>query len=134
MPPITLINNPYVTLWYHPDTKIVHSKIHKFITGKEFQEFLMTGKDVLIKNQAKKWLSDDRSNSVLKKEDVDWGNENWFPVCVKHGWKYWAIVQPQKVLAQSRLEDLVKQFATHGVTSKFFTDDKDAMAWLERQV
>jgi hypothetical protein len=133
MAAITLINNPFVTLWFHPDTKIVHSKVHKFITGKEFKEFLTTGKDVLIKHQCRKWLSDDRSNTVLKKEDVDWGNENWFPVCVRNGWKYWAIVQPQKVLAQSRMEDLVKQFADHGVTSKFFSDDTDAMIWLERQ-
>ena len=134
MAAITLIDNPFVTLWYHPDKKIVHSQIHKFITGKEFREFLMAGKDVLIKNQAKKWLSDDRSNTVLKKEDVDWGNLNWLPVCVQHGWKYWAIVEPRQVLAQSRLEQLVDQFAALGVTSKFFTNDGEAMRWLESQV
>jgi hypothetical protein len=130
---ITLMENPYVSVWFHPNTKIVHSRIHQFVSGKEFREFLMVGQAALIKNQAKKWLSDDRSNTVLRKEDVDWGNENWFPVCVKHGWKYWAIVQPQKVLAQARLEELVKEFASHGVTSKFFSDPNDAMTWLERQ-
>jgi hypothetical protein len=31
------------------------------------------------------------------------------------------------------MEDLVKQFAEHGVTSKFFTDDREALTWLERQ-
>jgi hypothetical protein len=133
MAALTVITNPHVTLWYHPEAKIVHSKIHKFITGKEFREFLMAGKDLLVKHQAKKWLSDDSSNTVLKKEDVDWGNANWFPECVAHGWKYWAIVEPQ-ALAQSRMEELVKHFAEHGVTSKFFIDVNEAMRWLERQV
>ena len=133
MAPITIIDNACVTLWYHPDKKIVHHQIHKFITGDQFKEFLLAGMDVLIKNKAKKWLSDDQSNSVLKKEDVDWGNQNWFPPTVRAGWKYWAIVEPHKVLAQVRLEELVDHFAKAGVTSKFFNDSNQAMAWLERQ-
>jgi hypothetical protein len=28
-----IIDNPYVTMWYHPAKKIVHHKIHKFIFG-----------------------------------------------------------------------------------------------------
>lgn len=133
MPDVTVIDNPFVTVWFHPESRIVHSKVHKFVSGKEFREFLMAGKDVLIKHGARKWLSDDRESPVLRHEDVEWGNQNWFPVCVKHGWKYWAIVQPQKVLAQSKMEDLVKKFAAHGVTSRFFTSDREALTWLERQ-
>ena len=134
MAAITVLDNPFVTVWYHPDKKVVHSQVHKFIAGKEFREFLMAGKDVLIKNQATKWLSDDRSNTVLRKEDVDWGIVNWFPACVKGGWKYWAIVEPQQVLAQARMEQLVAEYAAQGVASKFFNDDREAMRWLERQV
>lgn len=70
--PITVIDNPVVTLWYHPDKKIVHHQIHKFVAGKDFREFLMAGYDVLRKNMARKWLSDDRGNMVLSKADVDW--------------------------------------------------------------
>ena len=128
----TVIDNAHVTLWYHPEAKIVHSKIHKFVSGKEFREFLMTGKNVLVKHGARKWLSDDSSNTVIRKEDIDWGNANWFPECVAHGWKYWAIVKPQ-VLAQSRMEELVVLFSSHGVTSQFFDNVNDAMRWLERQ-
>lgn len=133
MPAVTVVDNPFVTVWFHPESRIVHSKVHKFVSGKEFREFLMAGKDALVKYGARKWLSDDRESPVLRQEDVDWGNENWFPVCVRHGWKYWAIVQPQKVLAKSKMEDLVKRFADHGVTSRFFSSDRDALIWLERQ-
>jgi hypothetical protein len=88
MPAETIVNNPFVTVWYHPESKIVHTKVHKFIAGREFREFLMAGKDALVRNRAKKWLSDDRGNPVLKQEDVDWGHQNWFPECVRNGWKY----------------------------------------------
>jgi len=126
-------DTPSVTVWYHADSGIVHSQVHKFVTGKEFQDFLMAGYAVLVKNKAKKWLSDDRSNSVLRKEDVDWGNQNWFPKCVAAGWKYWAIVQPAKVLAAAPMERLVEDFKKFGVTSKFFSDPISAQSWLESQ-
>ena len=125
--------SPAVTVWYHPESNIVHSHVHKFVTGKEFQDFLMAGYAALVKNKSKKWMSDDRSNSVLRKEDVDWGNANWFPKCVSAGWKYWAIVQPAKVLAAAPMERLVEDFKKFGVTSKFFSDTTDAMVWLESQ-
>jgi hypothetical protein len=134
MPKITVFESPAVTVYFHQESKVVHSQIHKFVTGKEFQGFLMAGLDALVKNKAKKWLSDDRSNSVLRKEDVDWGNANWFPKCVQAGWKYWAIVQPEKVLASVPMERLVQEFKEHGVTSKFFSDSRDAMIWLEQQL
>ena len=126
-------DSPSVTVWYHPDSNIIHSNVHKFVSGKEFQDFLMAGYNALVKNKSKKWLSDDKSNSVLRKEDVDWGNQNWFPKCVAAGWKYWAIVQPEKILAHAPMERLVEDFKKFGVTSKFFSDTTAALSWLESQ-
>jgi hypothetical protein len=133
MPKIVVHSGPCVTVWYHTDTNIVHSQVQKFVTGKEFQDFLMAGLDALVTNKSRKWLSDDRSNSVLRKEDVDWGNANWFPKCVAAGWKYWAIVQPEKVLAHVPMERLVEDFKKAGVTSQFFNNANAAMSWLEKQ-
>lgn len=128
-----IYESPSVSVSYHPESGIIHSQVHKFVTGKEFQDFLMAGYNALVKNKSRKWLSDDRSNSVLRKEDVDWGNQNWFPKCVAAGWKYWAIVQPEKVLAAAPMERLVEDFKKFGVTSKFFSDPNAAMSWLESQ-
>lgn len=133
MPQIVVHNTPAVIVWYHPESNIVHSQVRKFVTGKEFQDFLMAGYAALVKNKSRKWLSDDRSNSVLRKEDTDWGNQHWFPKCVAAGWKYWAIVQPEKVLAAAPMERLVEDFKKFGVTSKFFSDATAAMTWLEQQ-
>ena len=133
MPKVVVHNGPCVTVWYHPESNIVHSQVRKFVTGKEFQDFLMAGYASLVQNKSKKWLSDDRSNSVLRQEDVDWGNQNWLPKCVAAGWQYWAIVQPEKILAHAPMERLVEDFKKLGITSQFFSDATAAMVWLERQ-
>jgi hypothetical protein len=133
MPTQTIIDNPFVTLWYHPEKKIVHHRIHKFISGKPFQELLMTGSDLIKKNQAKKWLSDDRSNTVLSQEDLKWSETFWAPPTAQAGWKFWAIVQPGQVLGQAAMERLVQKYAALGVTAKIFSDPTAAMTWLESQ-
>ncbi len=129
----TVIDNEYVTLWYYPLQKIVHHRIKKFIFGETFHEFLLTGTELMRKNQAKKWLSDDLNCPVLKKEDTEWGDVNWFPQTVKAGWKYWAIVQPKKVLGKMSLEELVEKYSKAGILAKFFNEPDEAMRWLEGQ-
>lgn len=131
--PITIIDNPFVTLWYHPDKKIVHHQIHKFVTGNEFRSFLMTGADVLRKHMARKWLSDDRANMVLGKADLEWSQTEWAPQVARAGWRHWAIVRPEKVLAKVAMERLVRRYATLGVSAQFFADPREALSWLEQQ-
>jgi hypothetical protein len=133
MPKVTILDNAFATLWYHPEKKIVHHVIHKFIYGEEFKKLLLTGTETLKKNGAKKWLSNDKSNTVLRTEDTNWGQENWFPQTIQAGWKYWAIVQPAAAIAQMNMEKLVKLYSSMGITAKFFSDENEAMKWLESQ-
>jgi hypothetical protein len=128
-----MYESSYATMWYHPEKKIVHHQVHKFIFGEEFQKLLLTGTDTLKKNQACKWLSDDRSNTALKKEDMEWATTSWFPQTVQSGWKFWAIVQPEKIIAQINMEKAAADYAQAGVVARFFTDPDEAMKWLESQ-
>lgn len=131
MAKITLYDNEFATMWYIPEKKIVHHQMHKFMFGEEFQKFLLTGTEAIKKNHATKWLSDDRNNSVLRKEDMEWGMVNWLPQSVQGGWKFWAVVQPEKVIAQMNMEQLAKDYAKMGIVAKFFSDPDAAMKWLE---
>ena len=133
MATVTILDNPYATLWFHPEKGIVHHQIHQFISGQAFRELLMTGSDVLQKHKATKWLSDDRSNSVLRPEDVEWSHQHWFPQTALAGWKFWAIVRPEKMVGQVTMKNLAATYGNYGITSKSFTDPKDAMWWLESQ-
>jgi len=131
MQPLTIVDSPYATLWYHPGPGIVHHQIKKFISGQAFRDLLLSGLDVLEKNRAQKWLSDDRFNAVLRPEDVDWSHQFWFPQTVKAGWKYWAIVQPEKVVGQVTMKGLASEYGRQGVTSKTFGDPESALRWLD---
>jgi hypothetical protein len=70
---------------------------------------------------------------VVRPEDIDWGDAVWFPKTAAAGWKYWAIVQPDKTVGKVVIKDLAAKYAKSGVTSKWFTDPSDAMWWLESQ-
>jgi hypothetical protein len=91
----------------------------------------MEGVALMKKYGANKWLSDDRNNPVLSKEDMDWGAVNWFPACVEAGWKYWAIILPEKVLGQINMEKLIKQYSDQGIITQIFSDPDKATIWLE---
>jgi hypothetical protein len=129
----TIIDNEYVTLCYYPDKKIVHHKFHKFIHGPAFRDVLNTGVGILKKHGARKWLSDDRNNSALPQEDLKWARTEWFPRTVKAGWKYWALVQPEKIVGQMNMKRVVKDYSEKGVIVQVFLDPEEAMTWLEAQ-
>ncbi len=131
MTPITVLDNDYCTMWYYPDTKIVHDKVKKFIYGENFYKMLLAGTDLIVKNHATKWLSDDRGIPVLRKEDTDWSAANWLPQTVKAGWKYWAIMVPEQPIGKMNMEELAKFYGTLGIVARFFSDIDEAFKWLE---
>lgn len=133
MPPLVIIDSDSRCLWYHPDKQIVHHQFHQFIWGSDFRELLLAGAELLKKHKARKWLSDDRGMPVLRIEDIQWAQTEWFPSMVQAGWKYWAIVQPEKVIGQINIERLMKEFSAAGIVARYFSDPDEAMHWLESQ-
>lgn len=134
MPPVKLMDNENATMWCYPEKKIIRHQYHKFMSGKIFQEFLMTGTEAMRKYGATKWLSDDRNNPILSPTDLKWGQTIWFPATLAAGWKYWAIVQPKAILAKMTMEEEVKRYAEFGITARLFSDAEEAMIWLESQL
>lgn len=130
MAKITLINNQYATLEYHPDTKIVHHIFHKPIGDEKFREVLNTGAETLKKYGAAKWLSDDRKNMALSPEDTEWSKKDWFPRAVESGWKYWALVVPQNILGKMNMKEFVDEYFEKGLRIMVFSNPEDAMQWL----
>lgn len=119
-------------MWYHPQNKIVHHKYHKFLKGDVLRNQLSSGIDLLIRNNANKWLSDNRDVGPHTKEDTDWINNHWLPNAIKAGWKYWALVQPESVISQMNLRQLVKSFVDMGVTVQVFSNPEDGFLWLTK--
>jgi hypothetical protein len=131
MPATTILENEFATLLYHPDQKIVHHTFHKSIGGDDFRGVLLSGIEVLRKNSAEKWLSDDRGMSALSDEDTHWSINEWFPRAREAGWQFWALVVPPDALARINLSEFVFNYAQQGLRVAVFTHPDEAMKWLE---
>lgn len=129
----TIIDNEFVTMWVYPDKGIVRHQFHKFMHGETFRQALMKGADAFEKYRCSKWLSDDRGNSALLPEDVEWGQIHWEPRIMKVGWKHWALILPEKVVGQMNMNRLIKRYSDLGVNVKIFSDPTEALNWLEQQ-
>ncbi len=125
-----IINEDYMSLWFHPDLKIVHHKIKKPLPAGEFKRLLTTGADCLENNRCTKWLSDDSDVVAIAKEDNKWGDENWAPRVIKAGFKYWAVVMPKSALGSLMLKRFVNEYRDRGVTVEAFDSVDAAVKWL----
>ena len=83
---------------------------------------------------ATKWLSDDRQNAALSKEDFEWSTSIWRPRAVEAGWRYWALVLPEKITGQMSLQKvLIDFYGDSPVTFLLFNDPAEGMTWLEAE-
>jgi hypothetical protein len=123
--------NEWVTLWYHPEPKIVHHRFHKPIRGEAFQNVLTIGTDILLANGATKWLADDRLFFVLPEEDQRWAEGEWFPRTRLAGWKYWAVVKPQIAVTDLYLRRVAASPTAAGVRMEVFPTPAHAAEWLQ---
>jgi hypothetical protein len=131
VPPTTLIDDEFVSLWYHAEDKVVHHKIKSFLGRGVFEKLLTSGAELLEKHGAEKWLSDDRSNIVITPEDMKWAAEVWHPRVRKAGFKYWAIVVPTMTVGALQLRSLQMKRRSQGLTVELFETVEEAMAWLK---
>src|SRR5580765_1618299 len=98
MNPIAILEEPAYSLRFHPQDKIVHHELRAYVHGSAFRNILDKGLDAFKKYGANKWLSDDRGNNALTQEDAQWAQNDWAPRVIASGWKFWAVVMPEKVM------------------------------------
>ena len=125
-----IIDNEYATLWYYPDAGIVHHKWKKYIYGEHFRAVLNRGAEIFEQRGATKWLSDDRLNSALPKDDGIWALGVWNPRVRAAGWKDWAVLFPDKKVGQTNLNYFMRESNVQGITAEAFDDVDEALNWL----
>ena len=128
--PTTLMSNDCVTLWYHPDGKIVHHRFEKFPDSETFRATMIRGAECLEQKFAKKWMSDDRNMFLIRPQDWDWGDEVWRPRVLLAGFKYWAVIVPSAAVGKLNVLRLIEHYRTVGVTVNTFQELEDGMKWL----
>jgi hypothetical protein len=131
---ITKIENDYANLWYYPDEKIIHHKFLQPIYGENFQSVLTTGLDLMREHGARKWLSDDRLNSILPAQDSAWSQDHWLPLAYQAGWKYWAVLPPVKARGRINMARLMAFVGKRkSMKIEIFSDPDEAWLWLSKQ-
>ncbi len=131
MPPITIVDNEYITVEYWPTKKIVLQAAHKPVSGQILRDAVYAGTETLKTYGACKWLSDDRKNGPLSNEEMAWGIE-WIHRSIEVGWKYWANVVPEQLAAAGSLLPMIDFCYGLGLRMMVFTDVEKATEWLDR--
>lgn len=126
-----ILDDEFVSLWYHPETRIVHHRIHKYLLPGVFRKLLTAGAELLEAHRATKYLSDDRSNVVVDPADVKWADENWYPRAIKAGLKRWALVMPSNMVGTLQSKAILEDRRKRGLDVEGFDSVEAAMAWLE---
>lgn len=131
MSTMTVFDNEYASLFYHPDTKIVHHCFHVSLDSEHLRKALNGGIELLKEHHAVKWLSDNRAIGPHSDPDTQWINEKWLPRAIATGWKYWALVVPHDFMARINMNEFVNSFYEKGVRIMVFVEVDKAMQWLE---
>jgi len=137
MSEIILFDNEYITVEYHPENRWIYHTIHKPI-GTEASDVEMLkaalnrGTEALKQYGISKWLSDDRKNGPLADELVEWGATDWNPRTIKAGWKYWANVVPQELVAAGTLTPVISNLFALGLRMQVFSNLEEAREWLSQ--
>lgn len=126
----TLLENDYATLVYHVESGIIHHEFQKFIHGDALREILDVGLTAFQQYGLTKWLSDDRKNSAVPQADVDWAIESWIMPMIQSGWKYWAVILPDKAVGKAAMMRIIESFTQYGLTIEVFDDPDEAFNWL----
>ena len=67
---------------------------------------------------------------LLPPDDEEWGKSVFFPRAKAAGWEYWAVVKPEKAVAELNVSRFVKIFSDLGVTTTLSSDFDAAWTWL----
>lgn len=130
MQSIIIGDNDYLTMQYYPDEKIFHHTIHRELTDAEFREILEAGLEVFKKYGAGKWLADNRKMGIISAENTKWIDEDWTPRSKAAGWKYWAMVVPDDMMARMNITYYVDFYYERGIRIMVFSELEEAHGWL----
>jgi hypothetical protein len=133
MSKVILFETEFITVEYWEAKKLIYHTIHQPISGQleMFKEALNIGTEALKKYQIHKWLSDDRKNDPLTPAGNEWSFNDWQPRTLKAGWRYWAAVVPESLVAARTLVPVMDELFKVGLRMMVFSNVEEAIAWLD---
>ncbi|WP_324760047.1 STAS/SEC14 domain-containing protein [Haloarcula sp. GH36] len=103
-----------------------------FAEGEEYREGLNKGLEVIEQHGAENWLADLREMGAVSQEDQEWTRNEWHPRAFETSLTNMAIIQPESVVAEMSVDDLVQEIGEE-TTIQIFDNREDAKTWLDEQ-
>jgi hypothetical protein len=130
MSTVIVFDDEYMSLWYYPETGIVHHRIKGYLPQGGFRKLLSASAELLETRRATKYVSDDRDNVVVDPEDIKWADDNWYPRVAKAGLRHWALVLPSTMVGTVQAKSILETRRRQGLDVEGFGRIEDALAWL----
>jgi hypothetical protein len=126
---VTHYQTDFLTIEWDESTEAVVMNWTDFVEGDEYREGLNEGLELVKRHNSENWLADLRDMSAVSQEDQEWTRDEWHPRAFELPLTKMAIVQPESVVAEMSVEDLVQEIGEQ-ITMQIFDDTSEAKAWL----
>jgi len=123
----------HLTVQWNDSLDAVVMEWHEFAEGSPYREGLEAGLELAQRKGASNWLADLREMGTVAEADQEWSNEEWFPRALDSSLSNMAIVQPESVVADMSVENIMQEVGDGALTSKYFDDRAEAKSWLKEQ-
>jgi hypothetical protein len=125
-----ILQTEAVRLWYHAASGIVHHRLETVPDSESFRALLLAGAELLERERAQKWLSDDRKNLVVRDPDSEWARQVWLPRVLRSGFKFWAIVLPTAAIGKLNMRRFAAEYSKIGLNVNAVDSPETAFDWL----
>lgn len=103
-----------------------------FAEDDDYREGLNEGLKLVKQHSAENWLADLREIKTVSQADQEWTQDEWHPRAFETSLANMAIIQPESVVAEMSVGDLVQEIGEQ-ITMQIFDNKEDAKAWLAEQ-
>lgn len=122
-----------LTIEWEPTIEAVVMDWHAFAKGEAYRNGLDKGLELVEDKGATNWLADLRDLGTVTQEDQEWTQNEWHPRAFETTLSNIAVLQPESVVANMSVDDLVEEFGSNDNKSRIFSDRDEAESWLEAQ-
>lgn len=123
----------FLTVEWTESLDAVEMNWHDFAQGEEYREGLNEGLELVEEKRAQNWLADLRDMGTVADDDQTWTNEEWYPRAFDTTLSNMAIIQPESVVANMSVENIIQEVGDDKITTHIFDNRSEAESWLADQ-
>jgi len=125
-----LYNSEYATLSYENSSKVIELVWKKSANSDEYRKMFNVLIEFSEKNRIKAFLSDMKSQGVVRLDDVHWLEKEILSRAISHKIEKIALVTQDTIFSSIYAEAIKKKLEKSPIILQVFTDLSEARAWV----